>query len=141
VLVMMVMSLVAVFVVVRCLVLFLVVVIVIAVLTVNVLVGMRVAVLLLVAVLMRMRVTVFVFVVLGFVLIVRMRRAFVDAELHALHALPLLTLEVHVEVAEIELREFPFEGGRFHTEIDERADRHVAGNARKAVEEEDFQKG
>jgi hypothetical protein len=76
-----------------------------------------------------------------FLLVVRVRRAFVDAELHAFHLLPLLPLEVHVEIAEIELGEFPFEGRWFYTEIDEGADGHVAGDAGKAVEKEDFHKG
>jgi hypothetical protein len=73
-----------------------------------------------------------------FVLVVRVRRAFVDAELHAFHLLPLLAVEVHVEIAEVELRELPFERGRFHAEIDEGAHGHVAGDAGKAIEEKDF---
>ena len=49
-----------------------------------------------------------------------------------------LALEVHVEIAECEFRQLPFEGGGFHAEIDERADGHVAADAGEAVEEEDF---
>jgi hypothetical protein len=64
--------------------------------------------------------------------------AFVDTEFHALDLLPLFAVEVHVEIAEIELGELPFEGGRFDTEINEGANGHVAGDAGKAVEEEDF---
>ena len=75
-----------------------------------------------------------------FVLVVRVCRAFVDAELHAFHLLPLLALEVHVEIAEVELRELPFESRGFHAEIDEGAHGHVAGDAGKAIEEEDFHK-
>ena len=67
--------------------------------------------------------------VLMFILLVRVRRAFVDAKLHALEMVSLRPLEVHVKVAEIELRQLPFERGRFHAEIDERADRHVAADA------------
>lgn len=78
------------------------------------------------------------FAMLVFVLVVRVRRAFVDAELHAFHLLPLLALEVHVEIAEVELGELPFESGGLHAEVDEGADGHVAGNAGKAVEEENF---
>ena len=43
--------------------------------------------------------------VLVFLLVVRVRRARVDAKFHALHFLPRLAVEVHVEVAEVELRE------------------------------------
>lgn len=72
------------------------------------------------------------------VLVVRVRGAFVNAKFHSLHLLPLLAVEVHVKIAEVELRELPLEGGRFHAEIDEGADSHVAGDAGKAVEEENF---
>ena len=68
-------------------------------------------------------------VVLVLVLLVGVRGAFVDAEFHALDVLPLLALEVHVKIAERELREFPFEGGRLHAKIDERANSHVAADA------------
>jgi len=75
------------------------------------------------------------------VLVVRVRGAFVNAKFHALHLLPLLAVEVHVKIAEIELRELPLEGGRFHAKINKGADGHVAGDAGKAVEEEDFHRG
>jgi len=69
---------------------------------------------------------------------VPMRRALVDAELHSFDLMPLRTVEVHVKIAEVELRELPFEGGRFHAEIDQRADGHVAADAGTAIEIEDF---
>ena len=78
--------------------------------------------------------------VLVFILVMRVRRAFVDAELDPLDALALLPLEVHVKIAERELREFPFEGGRLDAEIDQCADRHVAADAGGAIEEENFHK-
>lgn len=74
------------------------------------------------------------------ILVVRVGGTFVDAEFHAFHLLPLLAVEVHVEIAEIELGKLPLESGRFHAEIDEGADGHVAGDAGKAVEEENFHK-
>lgn len=73
-----------------------------------------------------------------FVLVVRVRRAFVNAELHPFHLLPLLAVEVHMEIAEVELGELPFEGGGLDAEIDQSADGHVAGDARETIEEEDF---
>ena len=53
-----------------------------------------------------------------FVLVVGVRRAFVNAELHPFHLLPLLAVEVHMEIAEVELGELPFEGGGLDAEID-----------------------
>jgi hypothetical protein len=61
-----------------------------------------------------------------FILLVGVRRTFMDAKLHTLDALPLGALEVHVKVADLELRKFPFQRRRLHAEIDEGADRHVA---------------
>ena len=75
------------------------------------------------------------------VLVVGVRGAFVNTKFHPLHLLPLLAVEVHVKITEIELRELPLQGGRFHTEINKGADGHVAGDAGKAVEEEDFHRG
>jgi len=80
----------------------------------------------------------FAMVAVLFVLVVGVRRAFVNAELHPFHLLPLLAVEVHMEIAEVELGELPFEGGGLDAEIDQSADGHVAGDARKTIEEEDF---
>ncbi len=71
-------------------------------------------------------------------LIVGVRRALVDAELHALDAVALLALEVHVEVADVHLRELPLERGGLHTEVAKSADGHVAADAGKTVEKEDL---
>ena len=116
-------------------------ILVVMMLLVPVLVGVRMFMGMFVSMLMFMSVLVLVVAFALFILVVRVRRALVDAELHALHLLPLLAVEVHVEIAEIELRELPFEGRGFHAEIDEGADGHVAGDAGKAIEEEDFHKG
>lgn len=72
------------------------------------------------------------------VLLMRVRRALVNAEFHALDPLPLLPLEVHVEVADVDLRELPLERGGFHTEVAQGADGHVAADAGKTVEKEDL---
>jgi len=72
------------------------------------------------------------------ILRVRVRRAFVDAKFHTLDLLPLLAVEVHVKITEVELRQLPFEGGGFHAEIDEGADGHVAADPGEAIEEECF---
>jgi hypothetical protein len=77
-------------------------------------------------------------VLVRFVLVVRVRRACVDAKLHAFQLLPLFPLKVHVEIAEVELRELPFESGRFYAEIDERTNRHIAADTGETIEEEDF---
>jgi hypothetical protein len=82
----------------------------------------------------------FVFVlVMPFALTLFMRGTLVDAELHSFDLVSLRTVEVHVEIAEIELRQLPFERGRFHAEIDQRADGHVAADAGTAIEIKDFQ--
>jgi hypothetical protein len=62
----------------------------------------------------------------------------VDVEFHALDVLPLRTVIVHVEVAEMQLAQFPLEGARLHAEVDERADHHVAADSRDAVEVKGF---
>jgi len=67
-----------------------------------------------------------------------MRRTLVDAELYSFDLMPLRTVEVHVKIAEIELRQFPFESGRFHAEIHQGADGHVAADSGTAIEIEDF---
>jgi len=75
------------------------------------------------------------------ILLVRMRRTSVDAELGSLHILPLVAFEMHVKVADLELGKLPFKCGRFHAEIAECAYGHVATDAGEAIEEEDFHEG
>ena len=65
-------------------------------------------------------------------------RAAVDVEFYALDLFPLGAVVVHVEVAEPEFAQLPFHGAGLHAEVDERADHHVAANARDAVEIESF---
>ena len=69
---------------------------------------------------------------------VLVRRALVNAKLHAFHTLPLPSLKVHVKIPDRELRELPFERGRLDAKIDERADGHVAADAGRTIEKEDF---
>ncbi len=77
-----------------------------------------------------------VLVVVRFVLIGRVGGPFMNPKLYAFDILPLLPVEMHVKVAEIELRELPFKGGRPNAEIDERTDGHVAADAGKTIEKE-----
>ena len=86
-------------------------------------------------VLVMMMIAVFV---MAFTRTLFMRGAFVDAEFYPFNLVPPRTFEVHVKVAEVELREFPFESGRFHAEIDQRADGHVAADAGAAIEVKNF---
>lgn len=76
------------------------------------------------------------FVVL--ILVMGMGRALMDAEFHPFDPLTLLPLKMHVEIADLELRKFPFESGGAHSEIGECADRHVAADPRDAIEIKDF---
>ena len=68
------------------------------------------------------------------ILLVVVRRPFVDAEFHAFNRLPLLAVEVHVESANLQFGEFPLEGGGFDAEITERPNGHDAADAGNAVE-------
>jgi len=73
-----------------------------------------------------------------FIVVVRVRCALMDAELNSLDALSLLSLEVHMKIAECEFGELPLESRRFDAEIDQGADRHVAADARCAIEVKNF---
>jgi len=57
------------------------------------------------------------FVPFMLILVVSVRRAFVNPKLDAFDRLALLALEVHVKVANIKLREFPLERGGLHTKV------------------------
>lgn len=65
-------------------------------------------------------------------------RSRMNAEVDALNFGTLLALEVHVKVTQIQLGQFPFQGGRFHSEVAQGADSHVAADAGEAVEIERF---
>jgi len=69
-------------------------------------------------------------------LLVRMHRTLVDGKPHSFHALPFLPLEVHVKISDVQLREFPFQGGRFDTEIAQRADGHVTADPGETIEKQ-----
>jgi hypothetical protein len=68
-----------------------------------------------------------------FILFVAMGRAFVDAKFDPFNGFALLAFEVHVEIAEVELGEFPLEGGRFDPQIAQCTDGHVAADAGNTV--------
>ena len=74
----------------------------------------------------------------AFVSMFGVRRAFVDVEFYTLDVLPLCAVVMHVEVAEIEFAQFPFESAGEDAEIDERADHHVAADSGNAVEVKRF---
>ena len=87
---------------------------------------------------MRMSVPVVVPAVVAMLDMFLMRRAAVDVKFHALDVLSLCAVVVHVEVADVQLAQLPFERAGFHAEVNERADHHVATDAGDAVEEESF---
>ena len=87
---------------------------------------------------MRMSVPVVVPAVVAMLDMFLMRRAAVDVEFHAFDVLPLCPVMVHVEIADVQLAQLPFERAGFHAEIDECTDHHVATDAGDAVEEESF---
>jgi len=60
--------------------------------------------------------------------------AFMDGELDALDGLARLALPMSVEVADPELLEFPFEGGRFYPKVAQCPHGHIAADAREAIE-------
>jgi len=68
-----------------------------------------------------------------FILFVVMGRAFVDAKFDPFDGFALLALEVHVEIAQVELGEFPLEGGRLDAQIAQCTNGHVAADARDTV--------
>ena len=71
-----------------------------------------------------------------FVLLVPVGCPFMDSELHTFDSLPLLALEVHVEIPKLKLGEFPLEGGRFDAEVAKRTNGHVAADAGNTVKKE-----
>lgn len=77
-------------------------------------------------------------VAMWLILLGRVGRAGMDGEVDALDGLAAGPLEVHMKIADRELREFPLQRRGFHAEIDQRADRHVAADARDAVKVEDL---
>ena len=105
---------------------------------VGVVVTAGVVVLVFVSVVVTAGVVVLLLVLVIVVARVAVGRAFVDGEADAGDVFAFVLLEVHVEVAEVELREFPFENGRFEAECDECAECHVSADAGETIEEECF---
>lgn len=79
---------------------------------------------------MRMLGPVFMFM---FILIVGVHRPFMDGEVNAFDVEALLPLEVHVKIANLQLRQLPLKGGGFDAEVAKSANRHVAADARKTI--------
>jgi len=62
-----------------------------------------------------------------------MRGTFVDIELDAAHMLTGFAFKMHVKIANIELRQFPFKRRRLDAEIGESPHGHIAADARKTI--------
>jgi len=60
-------------------------------------------------------------------------RTLMDAEFDAGDVPARAVLEMHVEVSNVQFRQFPFESGGLHAKISERADGHIAANTGKTV--------
>jgi len=68
-------------------------------------------------------------------------RFVVHCEFDAGHILALIAIGVEMKlVRQLEFAEFPLDGGEFHTEVDQRADEHVAAGPGEAIEVERFHK-
>jgi hypothetical protein len=63
-------------------------------------------------------------------------RARVDAEVDSFDTFPMLPIEVHVEVSDLQLGELPLECRGFDAEVAEGADGHIAADAGGTVEEQ-----
>ena len=72
--------------------------------------------------------------------LVHMHSTAVNGKPHPLDVLPFSPLKVHVEIADLQLAQLPFEGGRLHPQVAQRAYHHIAGDAGEAVEEQGFHK-
>jgi hypothetical protein len=85
-------------------------------------------------IMMLMFVRMLVMMMVLLVLLMRVGRAFVDRKFDGLDILPLLALPMGVEIADLQLAQFPLEGGGFDAEIAQCADGHIAADARETVE-------
>jgi hypothetical protein len=92
------------------------------------LMGMGMVVVFLVAVLM------FMFILMGLILGVGVGCSLVDGKSHALDALAGFPFPMGVKIADLQLAEFPFEGGGFDAQVAKGADGHIATNAGETVE-------
>jgi hypothetical protein len=68
-------------------------------------------------------------VMLFLVLLMGVGRAFVDGEFDGLDVLAGFALPMGVEIADLELAQFPLEGGGLDAEIAQCADGHIAADA------------
>jgi len=59
---------------------------------------------------------------------------FMNAEFHSFDFAPLLPVEMHVKIPQVQFGEFPFQGGRFDAEVAESPNGHVTADAGEAVE-------
>jgi hypothetical protein len=94
---------------------------------------------LLVGVLMLMRfmaVVMMMLVLAVFLLLMAVRRPVVDGKLHPLDILPHLALPMGVEIADLQLAEFPLEGGRLDAQVAQGAHGHIAADSGEAIEVE-----
>jgi hypothetical protein len=80
-------------------------------------------------------------VVLPLILLMGMRRPFVDGKFHPLDVLARLPLPMSVEIANVEFAQFPLERGRFHPQVAQGADGHIAADAGETIEIEHTHKG
>ncbi len=86
----------------------------------------------------RMNVSVNLAMFIGFlVLIVRMNRSRVYPELDPVDVLSFIAREVHVEISDFHLRQFPLESGRLDAEVAQGTYGHVAADAGKTIEKKD----
>jgi hypothetical protein len=63
------------------------------------------------------------------VLVMGMGRAFVDGKVDGLNVLPGFAFPMGVEIADLQLAQFPLESGGLYAEIAQCADGHIAANA------------
>ena len=97
-------------------------------------VAMVIAVVVMVLMIMCMRV---LMISRTLVLVVRVHRSPVDAKLYPFDILPFAALEMHVEITDFHLGQFPLESGRLDSQVAQCADSHVAANSRKTIQKED----
>ena len=75
------------------------------------------------------------------ILVVRVDRSPMDAELHSFDVLPLVPLEVHVEIPDLHFGQLPLESGRLDPEIAQCTHGHIAADARETIKKENAHDG
>jgi len=76
-----------------------------------------------------------------FILLVRVGGPFMYPKFNPDHVFASLPLKMHVKISEVHFGEFPFKGGGRDTQVGERANGHVAADARKTIEIKNFHNG